>query len=384
MLHFILELVFAALTLCALGYYVLVLGAVRSFSRRPRPPEGFAPPVTLLKPVRGVDPEAFAAFESHCRQDYPEFELIFGVSDPADPAIAAIDRLKKDFPERSIRLILCPAVLGTNRKVSNLVQMLPHARHQHLIVNDSDIRVSPDYLRRVMAPFADPKVGLVTALYRGAPQRTLGSKLESLAISADFMGGVLAARALEGGLHFALGSTLAIRRDVLTQIGGFEGLADYLADDYEIAVRTCDAGFRIAIADTVVDTHLPAYSLGQFWEHQLRWGRGIRASRPAGYFGLLLTFGLPWSVLALLAAGGAPWAWALFALALLMRLALAGVVGHTVLRDRHLWRLLWLLPLRDFVTLLVWCAAYTGDTIVWRGERFRLKDRKLYRVSESS
>lgn len=380
MLRLAFELGFAILTLCALGYYALVLWAARSFLRRPRAAEGFTPPVTILKPVRGVDPDAFAAFESHCRQDYPEFEMIFGVSDPADPAIAAVDRLKKEFPDRNIRLVVCPEALGANRKLSNLAQMLPQARHQHLVVNDSDIRVPPDYLRKVAAPFADAKVGMVTALYRGLPQGTLGSELESLGISTDFMGGVLAARALEGGIHFALGSTLAIRRDVLAQIGGFEAFTDYLADDYELAKRTCDAGFRVELADAVVDTHLPAYSFGQFWEHQLRWGRGIRDSRSAGYFGLLLTFGLLWSVLALLAAGGAPWAWALLALALLMRLAVAGVIGRKVLRDPHVWRLVWLLPLRDLVALLVWCASYAGHTIVWRGERFRLQDRKLYRI----
>ncbi|MBZ5648350.1 MAG: bacteriohopanetetrol glucosamine biosynthesis glycosyltransferase HpnI [Acidobacteriia bacterium] len=384
MLKTALELVFALLTLCGLGYYLLVLWAARSFVRRSRPVEVFTPPVTILKPVRGIDPEAFAAFESHCRQDYPDFEIIFGVWDPADSAIAAIEQLKKEFPDRSLRLIVCPEILGTNRKVSNLVQMLPHARHQHLIVNDSDVRVPQDYLRRVVAPFADAKVGMVTALYRGAPEDTLGSELESLGISTDFIGGVLAARVVDRGIRFALGSTLAIRRDLLAQIGGFEALLDYLADDYEMGKRTCDAGFRVELADTVVDTHLPAYSLRSFFEHQLRWARGMRDSRRAGYFGVVLTFGLPWSVFALIAAGGALWAWALFAVTVLARLAVAGVIGRVILRDPHVWCLLWLLPLRDFMALLVWCASYAGHTIIWRGERFRLKDRKLYRVSGSA
>jgi len=381
LLHTALELAFALLTLCGLGYYLLVLWAALSFVRRSRPVEVFTPPVTILKPVRGIDPEAFAAFESHCRQDYPEFEIIFGVWDPADPAIATIEQLKKEFPDRSLRLIVCPEILGTNRKVSNLVQMLPHARHQHLIVNDSDVRVPQDYLRKVMAPFADAKVGMVTALYRGAPEKTLGSKLESLGISTDFIGGVLAARVLENGIRFALGSTLAIRRDLLAQVGGFEALLDYLADDYEMGKRTGDAGFRVELAGTVVETHLPAYSFGNFFEHQLRWARGMRDSRHAGYFGLVLTFAVPWSVFALIAAGGAPWAWVLFVVTVLARLAVAGVVGRIILRDPHVWRLLWLLPLRDFMALLVWCASYAGHTIIWRGERFRLKDRKLYRVS---
>jgi len=354
--------------------------AARSFLRRPRAPEGFNPPLSVLKPVRGDDPEAFAAFESHCRLDYPEYELIFGVCDPADPAIAAIERLKQEYPQKAIRLVLCPQDLGANRKLSNLVQMLPHARYQYLIVNDSDIRVAPDYLRKVMAPFADSGVGLVTALYRGAPSPTFGSRLESVGISADFTGGVLAARLLEGGVRFALGSTMAIRSDVLATIGGFEPLLGYLADDYELGKRTAEAGFRVEIADTVVDTHLPAYSWGGFLEHQLRWWRGIRHSRRSGYLGLALTFGVPWALAALLAAGGAMWSWFLLLATLAARFGIAGYVVGAVLHDPHYRRLSALLPLRDFVALGIWLVSFFGTTVTWRGERFRLKDRKLYRL----
>ncbi len=360
-----------------------MLWSAYSFLHRAKPAAGFTPPVTILKPVRGVDPEAFAAFESHCRQDYPDFELIFGVWDPADPAIPAIERLKQEFPERSIRLIVCDKILGTNRKVSNLIQMLPHARHQHLVITDSDIRVASDWLRKVMAPFAGAQVGMVTSLYRGAPESTLGSELESLGISSEFMGGVLAARIVEGGIHFALGSTLAIRRNVLERIGGFDLLLDYLADDFELGNRTSAAGYRVELADTVVDTHVPGYSFGTFFEHQLRWGRSTRDSRRAGYLGVLLTFGLPWSVLALIAAFGAPWAWALFVAALLTRLAVAWSIGWTVLRDPLVKGLLWLLPLRDFIALAVWIGSYTGRTVTWRGERFVLKDKKIFRATDS-
>ncbi len=380
MLRLTLEIGFAALALCAIAYYLLVLWAARSYRRRPRHPQDFAPPVTLLKPVRGDDPDAFAAFESHCRQDYPEYELIFGVWDPADPAIAAVERLRQQFPQRSIRLVVCPQALGANRKISNLVQMLPHARFQYLVVNDSDIRVPADYLRKIMAPLASPEVGMVTALYRGAPSSTLGSCLESLGISTDFIGGVLAARLLEGGVHFALGSTMALRTEGLTGIGGFSPLLDYLADDYELGKRTADAGLRVEIADTIVDTHLPAYSWSDFLQHQMRWWRGIRDSRFAGYLGLALTFGLPWAVLTLLAAGGAAWAWLLLLVALLARYAMAECVARTVLDDHHYRRLLALVPLRDFVALGIWLAGFAGHSVTWRGERFRLKDRKLYRT----
>ncbi len=371
---------FGLLTLCAIAYYLLVLWAARSFMRRARHAEDFTPPVTLLKPVRGDDPEAFSAFESHCRQDYPEYELIFGVWDPADPAIAAVERLRQQFPQRAIRLVMCPQALGANRKLSNLVQMLPHARFPYLLVNDSDIRVPPDYLRKVMAPLAYPEVGMVTALYRGAPSSTLGSRLESLGISTDFIAGVLAARLLEGGVHFALGSTMALRAEVLTRIGGFEPLLDYLADDYELGKRTADAGLRVEIADTIVDTHLPAYSWSGFLEHQMRWWRGIRDSRAAGYLGLALTFGLPWAILALLAAGGARWAWLLLLAALLTRYAMAECVARTVLDDHQYRRLRALVPWRDLVALGIWLAGFAGHSVTWRGERFRLRHRKLSRT----
>ena len=380
-IRFALEILFALLTLCAIGYYLLVVWAARAFLRRPRPPEDFTPPVTLLKPVRGDDPDAFAAFESHCRQDYPEYELIFGVWDPADPAIAAVERLKQEFPQRQIRLVVCAQSLGANRKLSNLVQMLPHARFHHLVVNDGDIRVPPDYLRKIMAPFAAPEVGMVTALYRAVPLPTLGSRLESIGISTDFIAGVLAARLLEGGVRFALGSTMAIRADVLNRIGGFQPLLDYLADDYELGKRTADAGFRVEIADTVVDTHLPPYSWTAFLEHQLRWWRGIRDSRRAGYVGLALTFGLPWAVFTLLASAGAVWAWLLLVAALLTRYAMAESVALSILHDPEYRRLSLLVPFRDLVALGIWLAGFAGHTVTWRGERFLLKDRKLYRAA---
>ena len=176
----------------------------------------------------------YESFRSHCLLDYPEYEIIFGVSEEDDPAVELVRRLQAEFPQRTIQLVVCNRNLGTNRKVSNLAQMLPSARYDHLIVNDSDIRIQPDYLQRVVTPFADPKIGMVTCLYRGVPNKTLGSRLESIGISTDFSGGVLSAREVEKGIHFALGSTMVFRRNDLQAIGGFEAVVDYLADDYEL------------------------------------------------------------------------------------------------------------------------------------------------------
>ena len=237
----------------------------------------------------------YESFRSHCLQDYPEYEIIFGVSDPADPAIELVERLKQEFPQRAIRLVICSRNLGTNTKVSNLAQMLTQAKYENILVNDSDIRVEPDYLRRVIAPLADNEIGLVTCLYRGIASPTLGSRLESIGISTDFAAGVLTARQLEGGIRFGLGSTLAFRRRDLEAIGGFEAFVDYLADDYEIGKRIAQRGLKVKLSEVVVETFLPAYTLRQFLDHQLRWGRAVRDSRRGGYLGLVLTFGLPWA-----------------------------------------------------------------------------------------
>jgi ceramide glucosyltransferase len=276
---------------------------------------------------------------------------------------------------------VCPENLGANTKVSNLAQMLPGARYEFLIVNDSDIRVEPDYLRRVILPLADPKVGMVTCLYRGVPARTFGSRLESLGISTDFSAGVLVARQVEGGIRFGLGSTLAFRRHDLEAIGGFQSFVDYLADDYEIGRRIAARGLEVKLSETVVETFVPPYSVREFLLHQLRWARSVRDSRPWGYVGLGLTFGLIWGLLTLVSAHAAAWTWTLLAATLAMRMAVAIVVGVLVLHDRHTLRLLWLIPFRDLIAALLWTASFTGHTVAWRGVAFRLKDGKLARIS---
>ncbi len=368
---------------CGTGYYLLCIWAAWRFPRNRANVTTLATPVSILKPLRGADPEMYEAFRSHCLLDYPEYELIFGVSDARDPAIALVERLQKEFPQRSIRLTVCERILGTNVKVSNLIQMLLLAHYEHMIVNDSDIRVPADYLVRVMQPFADPTVGLVTCPYRGAPGKTLGSHLESLGISTEFIPGVFTARVIENGVHFALGSTLAFHRKSLAAIGGFEPVLDYLADDFELGARMAAAGYRVELADVVVDTHVPDYTFAAFFNHQLRWGRSTRNSRPIGYTGLLLTFGFAWSLVFLLLTGGSRQAWTLVAATLAVRLAMAISVGWGVLRDRHLLRQLWLLPLRDLVGVLVWIGSYTGRRVTWRGQDFILEGRKLKAVVSS-
>ncbi|HXM60291.1 MAG TPA: bacteriohopanetetrol glucosamine biosynthesis glycosyltransferase HpnI [Terriglobales bacterium] len=366
-------------TISSLGFYVLCLLSAWKFLRERQVDKSVRPtqPVSILKPLRGTDPEMYESFRSHCLQDYPDYEIIFGVGDANDPAIALVEQLKAEFPRHPIRLMVCAEKLGNNTKVSNLAQMARAARYEYFIVNDSDIRVEPDYLRRVLAPLTDPKIGLVTCLYRGIANSTLGSRLESLGISTDFSAGVLVAQNIERGIRFGLGSTLAFRRRDLQAIGGFEALVDYLADDYQLGSRIAALGLKVELSDVVVETFLPRYTLRTFLDHQLRWARTVRDSRFWGYVGLGMTFGLPWAALALIFAQGAAWAWALFACVVAMRVGVAVVVGRSVLRDRQVIRLLAWIPVRDFFALVVWIVSFAGHEIVWRGVRFRLESGKL-------
>ena len=372
------------LTLAGLAYSLLALWSARAYGRAQRSPQPSTyPGVSILKPLKGVDPGMYKDFASHCRQEYSgEYEILFGVRSLEDASIPIIERLRADFPDVSIRLLVCPQVLGPNGKVSTLAQMLPEARYDHLLINDSDIRVSPHYLRNVMQRFSAARagrrpVGMVTALYRGRSHATLGSRLEALGISTDFMPGVLVARWMENGLNFGLGSTLAVTRAALHAIGGLEPLAEYLGDDYELGARIAKAGYRVVLSREVVETSVPAYRFGQFWEHQLRWARNLRDARKAGYLGMGVTFGLAWALLNVLAHAGSIDSLALFSLLLLVRVAVALSVGVGLLRDRGVLRHLWLLPLRDCIALLIWVWSFADDSIVWRGERYRLLNGKL-------
>jgi len=397
-----------AFTVAGIGYFLAVLLAARIFQyqrRAPRPnftpgapadgslSVAWSPGVSILKSLKGLDPCMLDAFRSHCRQEYRGgFELLFGVSSLDDPAAAAVEVLKTEFPERDIRLIRCPERLGTNGKVSTLVQLALHARYDFLLINDSDITVTPHYLEKVMACFGDPhlspadaqrigqkdrKVGLVTALYRGTAHGSLPSRLEALGIAAEFMGSVLLSKWIERGLHYGLGSTLAVWREALERIGGLLPLVDHLADDYELGARVARAGYRVELASEVVETSVPPYTWRGFIDHQLRWARAVRCSRPAGYAGLIFTHGLSWALLNVLASGLSPLSLWLLALSFFLRLAQAMTVGAEVLGDHQVISNLWLLPLRDLIATAIWVAGFAGNTIIWRGQRFALTGGKL-------
>jgi len=383
------EIFFALLTLCGLAYLLIALWGARDFGHywRRQTATAFAPDVSILKPVKGADPRMYAGFVSHCQQEYAgRFEILFGVSSLDDPAAVEVARLQAEFPGCVIRLIECRERLGTSGKVSNLVQMLRVAQYEHVIINDSDIHVGPRYLSRVMASFADARVGMVTTPYigraiAGATGLTVWSRLEALGISTDFLPGVLTARKLEGGIRFGLGSTLATTKTILAKIGGLEGLVEYLADDYELGARIAAAGYRVELSDEVVETTVPPYGFGAFWEHQLRWARSTRDSRRWGYVGLGITYAVPWALITIVASGLELWSFSLLSVVLLARVAVALSVGVGILRDGQVLRDLLLLPARDFFGLIFWAWSFAGDTVVWRGEKFRLRSGRLERVA---
>lgn len=361
--------------LSAIAYYAFAAYSARAFFRRgPRIAEGPLPPVTIFKPLRGLDREAYRNFASFCRQDYPDYQVVFGADDSAEPALDVARAIIRDFPHVDVSIVVRNRSAAANPKIGNLAGMLPAAKHPVLLVSDSDIRVGPSHLRTMVQPLmADPRVGVVTCLYR-SHAAGLAGELDALSLSTEFQPSVLVARRLEG-ISFAMGSGICIRRSVLDEIGGFEAISDYLADDYFLGHLPSRAGYAVELSNHVVEHRLDTESLTELVHHQIRWNRGIRAARPWGYAGLFFTHGVPAAVLLPLASGGAPAGWALAGATLAARLGMAWYVAVRWLEDPVARRALWLVPLRDLLGFALWIAAYLGTTIVWRGSRFRLGER---------
>ncbi|MBS1787073.1 MAG: bacteriohopanetetrol glucosamine biosynthesis glycosyltransferase HpnI [Acidobacteria bacterium] len=373
--------------LSAIVYYgIAFVGGLAWFANRRKQRAlglNFTPPATIFKPVRGADAEAYENFASFCRQDYPTFQIIFGVREASDPAVPIIQRLIANHPDCDIALVISDHEVGYNAKVSNLQNMFGVAKHDVLLIADSDIRVQPDYLRRVIAPMQQETVGMVTCLYRGANAKTLAALLENIGISSTFGAEVCSSRLLEG-IAFALGSTIVMRRSILERIGGFPAVADYLADDFVLGNSTAKLGYEVVLSDCVVEHISGPDTMATMLKHQLRWGRSTRISRPWGYRGLILTYGTATSLLSLLAWKFSSFAWWLLAITMFVRSLPAFVVGVIGLKDYVLARYFWLLPIRDLMTFGVWLISFVGDEIHWRGVNFRvLPGGKLVPAKES-
>jgi ceramide glucosyltransferase len=356
----------------ALAYAVITLYCGRSFFRARTALPDFAPPVSILKPVKGVDGDSFENFASFCRQDYPQFQIVFAAASPADPVIPVIERLIAAFPQVDIELVVDGAIHGANYKVCNLMHARQKAKYPLLIVCDSDIHVRKSYLREVCAPFADPEVGLVTSLYRTSGVQGIGCAIEALGFSCEMVPNVMAALKLEG-LSFALGASMALRVSALERIGGFEALVDYLADDYQLGNQIHRAGFRLELSPYFVESTMRgSETVSEVLVRQLRWGRTMRVSRPGGYLASGITLPFPGALAALVVSGFSSAGVTAAALLYLVRSAVSLAYSRAYVQDGLLPRWLWLLPFRDALSFGVWALSLAGNRVLWRGHLFRL------------
>lgn len=376
----------AALILALLPfvYYLLslycVIGHFRGARRAVQPVTPFFPPASILKPVRGLDYEAYENFASFCRLDYPEYEVVFAVSDSSDPAIPIIEKVRADFPARSIRLVTSVPHLGTSDKVNNLCQLKLAAKYDLLVMSDSDVRVDSDYLQQVAAPFADPRVGVVTAFYRSLSSGTLASNLDALGMYMDSAPSALVANRIEGRLGFAFGWTMATTKKHLAEIGGWEAMVNHHSEDFELGKRIALCGHRVVLMAKPVAMVFPKESLAEYFHRDLRWSIALKSGRPSGYRGILFTLGLPWALVgaALSLSIGSPALASSYLLAyFILRFAMTWLTGKWALRDDQLYKIMWLIPVRDAISSVVWLAGFLSEKIVWRGLQYRLHEGQL-------
>jgi ceramide glucosyltransferase len=372
------------LTLAPIGYYfVAIIVGARFFHEGTgsadanERPAAENPPVSILKPIFGLDREAYENFASFCRQDYPAFEILFCVSDENEPALPVIRKLIADSPQVAIRVLVGSEPIGVSDKVNKLCRMAREARYELLIISDSDVRVEPGFLHAVVAPFADREVGGVTCLYRGITDGSVVADLEALGNGADFAPSVIVAGI--SGLNFMLGAVMVTTKPLLAAIGGFESLANYFCDDYELGNRIAEAGTRVKLSRFPVSIVYPHETFAEAFRHQVRWNLSIRYSRPLGHLGLIFTQPLPWAILvwALLSL---PAAIVYYAVALVLHGAMAVSVGFSGMKDRLILRRMWMLPLRDAFASAAWLASFFPQRIHWRGKQFLVRDRRLVAV----
>jgi ceramide glucosyltransferase len=342
----------------------------------------FTPPVSNLKPVRGLDPDAYENFASFCRQDYPEYELIFCVTDQGDPSVPVIQKLMRDFPGRQIRLLYSTGHTAINDKVAKLRLMEREARYEYLVINDSDVRVEADYLRRVVEPLRDPKIGGVTCFYVSSREGSFVEKLQTIGMISDFYAGVLVAWQLDG-IQFALGPTMVSTKQRIRAFGGFQVLENRPADDLLFGRLIAEQGVEVRLLPYAVETVPDFQGLGELLSKRVRWMTVMRAMRPWGHFGLLFTWGLPWTVLAFFVRptlGVAATYWGLY---LIFRVAITWLIGIQGLKQAGLWKKMPLIPLWDAIAFLIWLVSFTRTSIRWRGLDYKLRNGQFVSTSET-
>lgn len=372
--------VLVALAFVAAGYWAWAAYRAWVFARRRPPPSGFTPPVSVLKPLCGAHPLLYETLRSFCEQAYPCFQIVFGVTDPRDPALQVVHRLMEDFPALDLALVSEGQAAGTNPKVSNVVNIYKSARYDVIVLADSDVKVGPEYLQTVVAPLADPGTGLVTCLYRAAPMPGVPSALGAMYINDWFFPSALVAADLQP-LAYAFGATIACRRDVLDALGGFSGIADYLADDYMLGRAVAETGRRVELSPLVVETVAHERNFRALVGHELRWARTIRSVRPVGYLMSFVTFGFPLALLALACGGVTPLTMAALAATVAARLGGRRVVLKSA-GARQRGQDTWLFPLRDVLSLAIWLLSFCGRTVRWYGRPFTIdRNSRLRRAT---
>jgi ceramide glucosyltransferase len=339
----------------------------------------FTPPISNLKPVRGLDPGAYENFASFCRQDYPEYELIFCTTDENDPSVPIIQKLMRDFPERQIRLLFSAGHTAINDKVAKLRLMEREAKYEYLVINDSDVRVEPEYLRRVIEPLCDEKVGAVTCFYASVEDSTFVEKLQSVGMISDFYAGLMVAWQLDG-VHFALGPTMVSSKKWVKGFGGFEVLESRPADDLLFGRLIAEQGVEVRLLPYVVQTTPDFEGAGQLYTKRLRWMTVMRAMRPWGHFGLVCTWGLPWAMLAVLLHPSLLVAAVYCGGYLTFRLLTTWLIGVVGLKQRDLWKKMALIPVWDALAFAIWLSSFTKASIRWRGVDYWLRDGKFVKV----
>jgi len=372
------------LALLPFAYYVLSLYCVFAHFRSVRKVSAaktpFMPPASIVKPVRGLDHEAYENFASFCRLDYPVYEVVFAVSDVGDPVIPVIEKLRAEFPAISIRLITNVPHVGASDKVNNLCQLAQNAKYDLLVMSDSDVRVEADYLKQVTAPFADPEVGAVTAFYKSQTSGSLASNLDALGMYMDSAPAALVAKKVEGRLAFAFGWTMATSKKHLAEIGGWEAIVNHHSEDFELGKRIALCGHQVVLMTKPVCMVFPKETFAEYFRRELRWSIALKSARPSGYWGLLFTHGLPWALVGA-AVGlliGSPQLAASYLLAyLFLRVAMTWLTGKWGLGDRELYKIMWLVPVRDAISFIVWVAGFFAQRVIWRCLEYRLHKGQL-------
>jgi ceramide glucosyltransferase len=368
-------------------YYLIALYSswqyFRSTAHRNAPNRNFTPPVSNLKPVRGLDPDAYENFASFCRQDYPDYEILFCVGDKDDPIYPVLQQLVRDFPERQIRILFGSGAKGTNDKVVKLALMASEAKHEVVVMSDSDVRGEPNYLRTVVAPLADPNVGAVTCFYVPIEDKTLTDSLQTIGMFSDFYAGILVARQLDG-VKFALGPTIATTRARLAGFGGYDALKNRPADDLLVGRLIAEQGCEVELLPYTIQTVADYASLSALLHKRLRWVVVMRHMRPWGHLGLLLTQGLPWSLAAITISPSALVALSYLGAYVGLRFAMTWLIGIKGLKHGALWKKLGLIPVWDAVAFGIWLVSFTRNTIRWRDGDYYIREGQLVPVIPAS